>query len=97
MISTVRIAKNGDWRRLTVIWKLAISWVVVELSEHFTVRAPKWRSDDKLSKASGKRWFLDVSQQFCKVVSFLVQMGLGESFTVKAPQCRSDDKQSETN
>ena len=61
--STVHL--NGEWRgdtlnaRKSMMWKclsgssnLAIFWVVMVLSENFTVRAPKCRAEYKQSKTS---------------------------------------------
>ena len=47
-------------RRLTVFWKTAIFWAVIEFRENFTVKALKADYDGKHQEARSKRRFRDV-------------------------------------
>ena len=44
-------------RRVTVLWKLVIFFVVTGFSDIFTVGAPNWRSDDKQEKQAKKDYY----------------------------------------
>ena len=52
MISSIRVAENDDLVEYDSICKLPIFWVVMALTENFTVNAAKSRSDYKQGKAS---------------------------------------------
>ena len=54
MINTVRLSVNYDLEKSEGILQMASFWVVIGLSGHFTVKVPKYRSDNKHSKSLAK-------------------------------------------
>ena len=86
------------YRRLTKFFNVAIFWVVIRISEKFSVRAPKCRSDDKHNNTKGET----VIQRHLTVYIlqighlFWVVMGLGEHFIIRAQKCCLNDKFSKT-
>ena len=82
------------YRRLTKFFDVAIFWAVIRISEKFSVRAPKCRSDDKHNKNKGETVIQRHLTVFCKLAIFWVVMGLGEHFIIRASKCCFNDKPS---
>jgi len=68
------------YRRLTKFFNVAIFWVVIRISEKFSVRAPKCRSHDKHNKSKGETMIQRHLTVFCKLAIFWVVMRLGEHY-----------------
>ena len=77
---------------VTEFWKCAIFWVVMVLSDNFTVRVLKCHSDGKHHKSSWKRWLRGVWQCFINCPSFGPQLGFSVNLNVRAAKCRCDAK-----
>ena len=84
------------YRRLTKFFNVAIFWGVLRISEKFSVRAPKCRSDNKHNKTKGETMIQRHLKVFSKLAIFWVLMGLGEHFIIRAPKCCINDKLSKT-
>lgn len=76
---------------------MTIFWVVTGFSEHFTVRAAKYQSDNKLSTAIlAQNDDLEASGPYLQLAILLVVMGSSEYFIVRAQNCRSNEKYNKT-
>ena len=55
MVSAIRLAERDDSVACDIIFQIGNLWVVMALTENFTVRAPNCRSDNKNHKSSRKQ------------------------------------------
>ena len=80
-------------RRLTPFCKFSIFWVLIALSENFTVTAPNGRSDDKHHK---KSFYLEACDSILKIGLFLNSNGVKYKSPHNCFKMSSVDKQFKT-
>ena len=83
-------------RRLKALNKLVIFWVVMALSESFTIKAQQCRSEMISTVRLAENDDLEAFASMLQSRKLLSRNKVSEHFAVKGPKCRTDDKHDKT-